>query len=60
MKIIKCDICKKTIKPDAESYELSRNGKLKFVYFEVCSDCGKPLEKFLKDRGLLRSEKTEK
>ena len=62
MKIIKCDICKKTIHQGADSYTLSCDLRPKFSHFEICADCGKPLAKFTKDKKLIKikNKKDEK
>ncbi len=56
MRIIKCDICKKRIKPDAEiiRLEIVNPG---FNHFEICSDCGKPIMKILNSKKLIRHKK---
>ena len=56
MRITKCDVCKKIISSGAESYDLARNGKLKFASFEICFDCGGPLLKFLEDKKLIKDK----
>ena len=56
MKIIKCDICKKTITKDSESLDLSYSGIKKFASFELCSNCSKPVLKFLKNKKLITTE----
>jgi len=56
MKITKCDICKKTIKRNVESFSLSYSGIKTFASFELCASCGVPIMKFLKDERLIKTE----
>lgn len=60
MRITKCDICKKTIEKDSGAFSLACDRKKAFDSFEICSACGKPLMKFIKDKKLIRAEKLEK
>lgn len=57
MRIIKCDICKKTIARGSESLQLmGSGGEMAYASFEICSSCSKPIVKFLKDKKLIKSE----
>jgi len=53
MLVTKCDICKKQIKEREPSFYLRKTGL--FESFEFCINCGRPLEKFLKNRKLIKS-----
>lgn len=58
MRIIKCDICKKEIKSDAENFQLVRTGNIMtFTSLHICFVCGKPIVKMLKNNNLFKSEK---
>ena len=57
MRIIKCDICKKTIASGSESFHLTRSGGIMtYASFEFCFACSKPIMKMLKDKKLLKGE----
>lgn len=63
MHITKCDICKKTIdRGKMEKIRVERDywGD-RFIYnrFEFCTNCAKPVLKFLKDKKLLKERKNE-
>ena len=49
MRIIKCDICKKTIKDNQEIVHVG----VGYVNFEICFDCGKSTIKLMKDSGII-------
>lgn len=56
MRIIKCDICKKRIKSDAEIIRLEiRNPD--YDRFEICFKCGKPIMKMLESKKLIKRKK---
>ena len=57
MRIIKCDICKKTIASDAESLLLAYKNIETFDSFELCSACSKPIVKILKEKKLIQNDK---
>jgi len=54
MRITKCDICEKTINPKTGSIYLSCDNI--FAGFEICSNCGKPITKYLKSKKLVKPE----
>lgn len=56
MRIIKCDICKKTIASDAENIQMGYRGAKTYASFELCAECIKPVVKMLKDKKLIKSE----
>ena len=55
MNITKCDICKKTIKKGSESVHISV-GNVFSNHTEICSDCGEPVLKLLRDKKLITDE----
>jgi hypothetical protein len=57
MNIIKCDICKKTIKRGDKTMRVVPEGFL--GGFEICHNCGQPVLKFLRSKKLIK-EKPEK
>lgn len=57
MKITKCDICKKTIKDDSMNVHIAVSKSMFFNSVEICSDCGKPVLKLLKDKKLIKNDK---
>jgi len=57
MRIIKCDICKKTIARGSESLQLmGGGGEMAYASFEISSSLSKPIVKFIKDKKLIKSE----
>jgi hypothetical protein len=56
MKITKCDICKKTIKDGSMNVHIGVGTSMFSNYKEICSDCGKPILKLLKDEKLIKNE----
>jgi len=55
MRIFKCDICKKTLTADSEIFHVSRTGgMMRYASFELCDNCGKPIAKLLKSKGLIQ------
>ena len=55
MRIIKCDICKKTINQDSKSLQLMGNSDdIAYISFEFCSACSKPIIKILKNKKLIK------
>lgn len=54
MRIIKCDICKKTIVRGLESLQLAYKDIETFDSFELCSICSKPIIKILKNKKLIK------
>ena len=51
MFITKCDICKKEIKKEQDKITVGTKGH--WAGFEFCSNCGKPVEKFLLQKKLI-------
>ena len=56
MNIVKCDICKKTIKSTGESV-LIRIGGFFGKPSEICQNCAKPIVKFMENKKLIKKEK---
>lgn len=58
MRIIKCDICKKTLPSDSDKLQLAYSSKdiLYFESFELCGICSKPIIKILKAKKLIKLE----
>lgn len=56
MNITKCDICKKTIKKGADSVHIGIGSSMLSNHIEICSDCGKPVLKLLRDKRLITNE----
>ncbi|HEX3100024.1 MAG TPA: hypothetical protein VHQ41_03585 [Patescibacteria group bacterium] len=50
MNIPKCDICKKKIDKAKGRFYISRT--MAFDGYDICGDCGKPLQEFLKKHNL--------
>lgn len=55
MKITQCDICKKTIEKDSTSICIGL-GSIFSNHVEICTNCGKPVLKLMKDKKLLKGE----
>jgi hypothetical protein len=58
MQITKCDICKKEIKDYSEEINVSPLGRI--LGFVFCSNCGKPVIKFLRKNNLIEKKATRK
>ena len=56
MKITKCDICEKTIEKGTKNIRISMENYPSFYSFEICSDCGMPVENLFKDKKLIMDE----
>jgi len=54
MRIVKCDICKKTIASDAENIQMGYRGAETYASFEFCAECIKPILKILKNKKLIK------
>jgi hypothetical protein len=60
MQITKCDICKKQVIPHEDVLlRISILGE-RFNSFEICSECGKSITKFLKSKKLITDNKNGK
>ncbi len=56
MRITKCDICKKVLSKSSGEINISVGGLLG-GYFDICSDCAKPVLKFLESKKLIENGK---
>lgn len=56
MRIVKCDICKKTLTSGSEKLQLAYAGNdiMPFASFEFCETCSKPIMKILKAKKLIK------